>query len=389
MSLREYLRSNRFIAFLYWLPVHILILFSKILPLQNKIVFSNFSGKGFADDPKYILLQIARQKPKIKLVWLLNDINQHLPPTVKKVKYGTPWATYHYTTAKIWIDNVKNNPKPTKRKKQFYLQTWHGSFANKTVEKDAEPYLDKNYIEVSQKDSQIIDLMYSNNDFKINLFKNSFWYNGPVIKSDSPQLATLLNPPPRLKTNICSSYQIDDNKKILLYAPTFRKGFNVDIYKWDFKAVLNTLEKKFGEQFVLFFRLHPNISNLVNCGIFNQSIINVTSYPDMDELMAISDIMITDFSGVAYDMALAKKPVFLFAKDYEDYIKNDRPQYFEQKDLPFSFAKTEDELKEHILNFQESAYQEKTLDFFNKIGMQESGNGAENIANIVLEQITK
>ena len=386
MTFREHLKNNAIIVFLYWLPIRLFLKIASFFPLQNKIVFDNFCGRGLGDDPKYILLQLINDGVKVKYIWLVNDLSEKVPPEVKKVKYGSWQATYHFLTAKIWVDNVKNVVKPPKRRKQFYLQTWHGSFANKKVEKDAEEYLNKEYIKISQEDSSKIDLMYSNNDFKINLFKNSFWYKGPVIRSDSPQLSILINRQEKLKESIFSQFNINLKNKVVIYAPTFRKASSISAYKWDYHHILQILNKKFNADFSFLIRLHPNISNQEQL-LWGEDIINVTDYPDMDELMAISDVMITDFSGVAYDMALVQKPVFSFAQDYDDYIKNDRPQYFETSELPFSFARNLLELEENIRNFNEKSYQDNLCAFFNKIGMRDSGKGAQSIAKIILEKL--
>lgn len=386
MTLRENLKNHSIAYFLHWFLTQIFLFFVHFFPLQKKIVFNNFNGRELGDDPKYILLQLVKDKVKAKYIWLTNDLSIKVPDNIKKIRYGSWKASYHYLTAKIWIDNVKSNPKPPKRNGQFYLQTWHGSFANKKVEKDVEKFLSKDYIRQSQEDSSKIDLMYSNNDFKINLFKRAFWYNGPVIKSDSPQLSVLINPPPNLRNDFFSKYNINQAKKIILYAPTFRKETNLNIYKWNYKAILNTIEEKFNAKFVFLIRLHPNISQM-DRESFGQNVLNVTSYPDMDELMAISDIMITDFSGVAYDMALVKKPVFLFAQDFEVYTSQDRPQYFPNEQLPFTFAKDITELEENIRSFNSILYQNKVDSFFDKIGLQDSGNGAQSIAKIVMEKL--
>lgn len=389
MKIRARLRVNPIVVFLYWLPAHFFLFIARFFPLQNKIVFDNFRGKGLGDDPKYILLQLIKNKVNAKYIWLLNDFAEDMPVEVKKIKYGSWLATFHYLTAKVWIDNVKSSPKPPKRKGQFYLQTWHGSFANKMVEEDAKDYLCEEYIKASQEDSSKIDLMYSNNDFKINLFKNSFWYKGPVIKSDSPQLSVLINPPPNLKKHLFSQFNIHQQSKIVLYAPTFRRKLHSDTYIWNYQKILKALEQTFNSEFTLLIRFHPNVNNSKVASIFNKNCINVTDYPDMDELMAISDVMITDFSGVAFDMALTRKPVFIFAKDYDDYVLNDRPQYFPQNELPFTLAKTELELQQNIQSFHNQSYQNKINHFFKRIGMEERGFGAKNIANIIMERLAK
>ena len=95
---------------------------------NNKIVVDNFLGKGFGDNPKYIIESLHLTNPNVKIVWLLKDMTQIMPPYIKKVKYASLNALYEYETARIWIDNVRNSVHPfTKKKNQYYLQTWHGT----------------------------------------------------------------------------------------------------------------------------------------------------------------------------------------------------------------------------------------------------------------------
>ena len=387
MIFREYLRNNVIIVCLYWLPIRILLKVARFLPLQKKIVFNSFHGKGFCDDPKYIFLELAKRNLRIKYIWLVNNLESEMPTQIRKVKLGSWLATYHYLTAKIWIDNAKSSPKPQKRKGQFYLQTWHGSFGIKQVEQAIENKLPPDYVTLAKADSLKTDLMYSDHDFQINLFKNSFWYNGPVIKSDVPRLSIALNPPRNLKEDIYHLYGLSDDKKIILYAPTFRSKGNLTPYKWNYNKILNAFNKKFNSHFVLFIRLHPNIATSKLDVPFSSQIIDATQYPDMDELMAVSQILITDFSGSMPDMAIAGKPTFLFAKDFDDYITNDRGNCFPIDKIPFPISKTEDEFLDNIFSYSSQEQQKKVNQFFEIIGLEEKGLGGEKIADIVIKKL--
>lgn len=383
MTLREKFSHNKFIIFLYRLPLRVILPFIRLIPLQNKIVFSNFFGRGLGDDPKYILQQLIKDGVDAKFVWLLNNMNDNVPLGILKVKYGSYKAQFHYATAKVWIDNIKNNPKPKKRKGQFYIQTWHGSFSNKMVEKDVEKYLDPEYIKASKQDSKKIDLMYSNNDFRINQFKKIFWYKGSVIKCGLPKLSILFNDSSELKKKIAKIADFPATKKIILYAPTFRTNNNIQPYLWDYQHIISVANEKFEDDFIMLFRLHPNVASQLDISTNFENIINVSNYPDMDELVAISDVMISDFSGVPYEFALTGRPVFLFAQDYNEYLKKERNLYFTLKELPFSLSKDEFELCNNIKNFNADAYQEKIRVFYSKIGLKDDGNGAVFISNLV------
>lgn len=385
MTIRECLRNNPVIVFFYWLPIKFFLFIARFFPLQNKIVFNSFNGKGFCDDPKYIYLELKRRCIKTKYIWLVNDLNTEMPDDITKVLYKSWKQEYHFLTSKIWIDNAKSTPKPAKRKGQFYLQTWHGPFSNKKIEKDAENTLPQDYIQISKKDSAITDLMYANSNFRIKQFQNAFWYNGPVIKADAPQLSALVNSSSDTKHKIYKKLNIDENLGVVLYAPTFRSEVSIEPYIWDYKKILNALELRFQKSFVMLIRMHPNVEQF-NFK-FDDRLLNVTSYPDVYEIMTICDVLISDFSGVAFDMGFVKRPVFLFAKDWQKYLKNDRETYFKQTEIPFSFSKNEIELVENIANFDYLHYKNELDSFYNMIGMDDSGTGATKIASILVEKL--
>ena len=118
----------------------------------NKIVVDNFAGRGFGDNPKYIVKELLKRNFNLDIVWEVSDMSLPMPSGVRKVKYGTPKAYRELLTAKIWIDNIKNSVKPDKRNDQFYLQTWHGGLAVKAIERQVEDKLDSNYVEAAKRE---------------------------------------------------------------------------------------------------------------------------------------------------------------------------------------------------------------------------------------------
>ena len=125
--------------FIYGILRDIAVKVFSIMPLkENKIIFDNFAGKGYADNPKYIANELLNRKLDLDLVWLLNDMEQILPVGIRKVKYNSIKSLYEYATAKVIVDNIRNSHLMKKRNGQIYLQTWHGSKPLKYIEKDAE-----------------------------------------------------------------------------------------------------------------------------------------------------------------------------------------------------------------------------------------------------------
>jgi CDP-glycerol glycerophosphotransferase len=119
----------RILVFLYYLfrifPIH-----------KNKIFIQNFNGKGYGDNPKYIVEEILRRRFDYVLVWAVRPKFSHnFPQAVKTVPYKRIRAIYEEVTAKIWIDNCRKQLYVRKRKGQYYIQTWHGTVNLKKLKK--------------------------------------------------------------------------------------------------------------------------------------------------------------------------------------------------------------------------------------------------------------
>lgn len=373
---------------------HLNRLFSLFPVKNNKIVFSNFQGNGYGCDPKYICEELRRRNLGLDLVWLVSDPSKgkkfwDLPDDVRMVKFGSKRACYELSTSHIWVFNSKGFEKPEKKKGQFYVQTWHSSLALKAGECDASDTLPPGYIEAARQDAAMTDLMYSNNDFRYELYKNRFWYHGPVIKSGVPRLSVLFSTPDSVYRKVREYFSLPLNAKTVLYAPTFRKDMRTDIYLFDYLRCLECLSRLYGAPFVFLLRLHPNVSALPLVCDFGEKIKNATYYPDVEELLAVCDVLITDYSACMFDAAFAGKPVFLYTPDLQSYISGDRRLYFSPFELPFTLSSNSEELCRSISGFSSSQYREDCLAFFKKIGLKEDGTGDKQVADILISEIER
>ena len=366
-----------------------IISFLYLFPIDNKkIVFDNFEGRGFGDDPKYIAQELLQRDIGLKMIWVARDTRISMPSGISVVKYGTIRAAYHWITARIWLDNVKSTLRPQKRKGQYYIQTWHSTLGFKKNEKDA-PKLPARYVKQAIADGKQIDLMYSDNEFRCDKYRNAFWYSGEVVKCDVPRVGILVRDNREIKSRVKKELKIDQNRKIVLYAPTFRKNTDKSIYNVDANAICMALEKRFGGYFEFAMRLHPNEAEYAEEITRELGVVNATNYPDMQELLATADVLITDYSGCMFDFGFARKPVFLLAKDVEKYLREEREWYFKLEDVPFDLAQSEKALEDNILNFNENRYRQSCVDFEKEIGFVDFGMGAKMLADRIIKKIDR
>lgn len=380
----------KFIEKLKQIRIELIARFYRLKPIRkNTILFWSDLGHRYSCNPRYLSEYLMQKHPEeFDIVWMFDqetEIPDDFPNNIRIVRYFSKEFLYEISTAKYVVCNQRI-PKFfyfNRRKGQIYLQTWHSSLRLKAIEKDAEADLGAQYIENAKYDSAQISYITSGCEFSSRIFKNAFWYKGTVLNTGTPRIDYLI----RQADNVDDLYLksgLDRKYKYILYAPTFRKNDDMSVYDVDMIRLCETLSKCFGGEWKVLYRLHPNMAKRVNITGLSSCCIDMTMYHDMQELLLVSDILITDYSSSMFDYAYLKKPCFLYVSDLEEYIKKERKLYFEIEKLPFIVAKNNDELNDKILNFNDEKYKIEIENFMKKIGSYETGNACKNIYEEIL-----
>ena len=357
--------------------VNVTINVFNLLPIKkNKIFFFSYYGNQYGCSPKYISEYLVKNYPnKYDIVWQFNNVQANKDISgIRMVKTMSLKYFYELCTAKVVVTNYRTTDFFKKRKNQYYIQTWHSSLRLKQIEKDAEDSLPKNYLEMAKKDSTKCDLLLSGCKFSTDIFKRAFWYDGEIFEHGTPRSDMLFKKNRELNVKVKERLGISSDKSIILYAPTFRKGDSLDVYNVNYQGVLSALKKKFGGEWVFLVRLHPHLISRSKELVYGNNVIDATSYDDIQELLSVTDVLISDYSSLMFDFALTERPCFLYVPDLEEYIKNDRRLYFDIKELPFIYTLNNDELIDEIDKFDNSNYKNRLDNFAEKVGSFEDGN---------------
>lgn len=368
----------------------ILMYFFSKFPVQKKVVFINFNGRGFGCNPKYIALELIKQNEDVELVWLVKDIHSPMPNEIHKTHWISLRTFYDLATAKVIITNVKNSLPFYKRSMQYFIQTWHGSNAYKSVEAETEGTLSKEYVEASKYNSSITDLFISDGPKTSEWYRKSFWCTCDILESGMPRNDIFQNGTSNQKAEIRAKFHLSLKDKIVLYAPTFRDDGSMDGYNIDFHGVLQALKKRFGGDWYLLLRLHPNVMTHVEIpsNLANQ-IKDASSYPDAQELLFAADVLITDYSSVCNDFLMMDKPVFLYTSDLEKYNSSDRKLKKTYSDLPMKKNKTNEELINSIGSFRYNAYKNAIAIYKKEYFGIVDGHASERVVNRIISILNK
>lgn len=362
-------------------------------PIQNnKIVFSNYMGNNYGCNPKYITEELLKRSHKYDIVWLVkaNRSKEEFPKEVRITDYNTKNAIKELMTAKLWVDNYHKidflKKGLIKRDKQSYIQTWHGSLGIKKIEKNADCLTkDKIWLNLAQLNSEITDFWISNSKFETDVYKNSFWNVMNIKEYGHPRNDLFFSQKPNIKQKVYQYFNIGLNKKILLYAPSFREDEGLQYYNINAEKILKNLSDKFSGEWCILIRLHPRIAKYSQSYIEkNKNIINASFYADIQELLYSANILISDYSSCMFDFMLSKKPVFIYAIDIEKY-NTERGFYYSLDSTPFPVAQNNKELVQNILNFDNEKYKNEVEQFLKDKGCMEDGHASERVVNLIEE----
>lgn len=355
---------------------------------KKKVVFSSYYGRGYSDNPKAIAEAILKKNADVRLVWLVKNEKeaQSLPKEITPCPYNSAKRIWALSTARVWVDNCRKYER-FKKKSQYYLQTWHG-FPLKRIEKDAVESLPADYERGATRDSSFTDLLLSNSDFYTEVMKRCYWYDGEIAVYGTPRNDVFVNPDPAVNAKVRDAFSLSHDRKLILYAPTFRADHSTDAYRIDAARLHDACTRRFGGEWTVLIRLHPNVAGQSG-ELFDYdgtNIADATMYPDMQELLSASDILITDYSSSMFDFALSKKPCLRFANDVEAYTK-DRNFYFSFDEIPFPVAESNDEMIAIIESFDMEAYSKKRDAFYNKLNFREDGKASERCADWIISKL--
>lgn len=352
------------------------------LPLERKIVFLNFEGKGYGCNPKYIAEELIKRKFDGELVWLVKENDQFMPCNIRQVDIEKRESFKELATARVIVNNVKGDINFKKREGQYYIQTWHAGFSPKLLEKDASATLPKSYLLESKYNSEDSDLFISNSIAQTEEYKRAFWCQCEILESGLPRNDLFFKYTSEMKYNIREKIGIKNHNKILMYAPTFRgKNDSLEEYGLDFEAIKEAICNKFGGEWTILVRMHPNIITKVCDNLIYK---DVSKYPDMQDLLLITDILITDYSSSIFDIIEMNKIAFVYANDIDRYqsIRGLKTDYFE---LPFGIAENNNDLIENIKRFDEDKYKQMIQNVKNRYCTFDNGNAAEMVVDKILK----
>lgn len=245
-----------------------------------------------------------------------------------------------------------------KRKETLIINLWHGIVLKKICmdSKEREKRLKKRLLK-KQINYKIWNYIIVSHPLFINIFAGATNVDKKkILPLGIPRNDIIFEAKKNLELNnkirnrILNNYNINNPEaKIIFYAPTFRDS---DYGEKQLNTAINSFVESFYNKFndkniYLLIRKHINSKEYNS---FNNKVIDVTDYPDMQHLLIATDLLITDYSSSVFDFMILNRPVILYIYDYSSYIKERGGLYFDLIKLPFLKCYNNKELLNLIIN---------------------------------------
>ena len=259
-------------------------------------------------------------------------------------------------------------------------QLWHAPGAFKKF--GASNNDDKNEIDLIKKSNEKVTYLINTSKNISKFYEEAFQIDKSKIKSFGiPRMDYYFKNHMNLREKFDEKYPIAKGKKIILYTPTFRNN-EEDNNIFNFLD-LDEFNKHLGQEYILALRLHPKIREFYKNDIHSKyDYVNVSDYESEQELLLISDLLISDYSSVVIEFATLNKPIILFTYDFDRYLNDDRGFYFDfKKDAPGSIVSSSEELiytiENNLFENDNSKFLESQFDYID-------GEASQRIVELLL-----
>lgn len=369
------------------------------------VVFSCFMGRSFADSPRaiYEALCADYRFDDYEFWWIFREDRfeqfQNDPRLARAhiVQRSTEEYQRLLGRAKYWIFNARCpeyvQPKPD----QVYVQCWHGTPLKRLgydVQVDTTNALNTT-LELADRfkmDSAKWSYLISPSPFTSLHLSDAFGLeeqrrpsvilevgyprNDRVARACESETSLAI-----AKEAVLSELNIPRNKKLLLYAPTWRDNdYKAGVgYVQDTLINFDLLQKELSDEWCILFRPHYYIANEFDFKKYGSFVYNAASVPDINDLYIVADALMTDYSSVFFDYAVTDRPLIFFWPDFEYYDDHVRGFYFDPHKIPGPKCTTSEEVVDAVqqLNSWQTNYGKEYKRFRKYFLPKDDGHAAE------------
>lgn len=352
-------------------------------PIQDNLaLIMCFGGKRATDSPRRLFEELQVQAPHVKVHWAVADASVPVPDGAVRTVIGSREWFEVLSTARLLINNNNFPFYFRKRPGQTYIQTWHGTPLKRLGNDVARTNFSLSYWNLMWREATYWDALLAQNDYAAHVLATCFGFNGPVIAQGYPRNDSLRSErSEQIRQETRARLGIPAGKTVILYAPTWRDDVRSASNNYELVTYLDfeQAQRELGDGYTILLRGHHNISGQRQTAE-NSFIVDVTEYPEVNDLYLAADMLVNDYSSVMFDFCVTRKPIVYLTPDIARYRDSTRGFYFDlESQAPGPLLSTSGQVIDAIGNIAEitERYSERYEAFVAKFAPHCDGHATE------------
>jgi CDP-glycerol glycerophosphotransferase len=318
--------------------------------LGDEVLFESYESRAYGDNARAIYEELRRRVPDLRCRWMVVDGQTALPDGLEPLRRfsrdhfeALARARYvvipNYRPMEPWFETPAD---------QVVVQTWHGApFKRIGLDNPRwETMGARDNADRIRAESGRWDYLLSPNPPSTPILRGAFGFDGEMLETGYPRTDVFHAPDRQQRAAaVKERLGLDPVKRVVLYAPTMRDDHRYagNRYSLEMRLDLPAARRALADDHVLLVRRHAKVVDTVP-GVDGSFAIDVSAWPDVNELLLAVDVLITDYSSLTFDFAVTGRPMLFFTYDLADYRDRLRGFYFDPDRLPGPHVATSQEL---------------------------------------------
>ena len=292
--------------------------------LRPAVFMESFGGRSGGDNPAAICEDLAAHDVRAPLWWSVVDGTVPVPSGAVPVVVGSQEWVEALRTSRVIVTNDHLPDWFSKREGQHLLQTWHGTPIKKLLHDAAPGSVSLRYQRLMARQVPQWDLLLAQNREAEQRLRRALGYGGQVRVGEYPRNVRLLGGI-EVGRRVRSDLGIGEEQRVILYAPTWRERLRHPeglAGHSNGQGLLGEVYPAHRTDAVVLMRTHH-----MNRARPGPGLVDVSRYPNIEELMMAADVLVSDYSSIFLDFALTGKPAVVYVPDLEHYRDVERGLY--------------------------------------------------------------
>jgi len=361
-------------------------------PVTDSVLLASYLGESCTDSQLAIDRHLAEHRPDLERIWGVRDWSVAVPEGARAVLLDSSEWYDAVASCRFLCRNIDFGPWLRLRPEQAYLQTFHG-YPFKSMGRDfwrSKGFPPGQVRHFASRASGEWDLILVPSEECEDYYRAQYGYTGAVLAAGYPRTDVLVNADTaRVRGDVLARIGVPQDRTVVLYAPTFRDTLTTRVYaarRFD-DLDLDELTRRLGPEYVVLVRGHNNNQREADRVGRAATIVDVTDYPDINELTLAADVAVLDYSSLRFDWAITGKPMIFFVPDIDSYFALRAPLFPYEESAPGPWARTTAKVADLLADHDGVArrYAGEIADFNARFNTLNDGHATERVLATFLD----